>query len=225
MTRAFGYTSGEDDGYLRLREAIIRGVLAPNQRLVETDMSATFAMPRAAVRTALVRLEHEGLVEREPHRGARVRLVTEAEAVEILQTRAALEGLAARRAALNVTAEGAAEMWEVLERQKAALGRHDLLGASDVNAELHAMIVDLSAHTTTQRLIRVLHSQMVRFQFRTILVPGRPPQSHAEHVEIVDAIAGGDADRAEQAMRTHLDRVAQALEASWVDAGRGAFAT
>ena len=90
---------GDDDGYLRLRGAILRGDLSPNQRLVEADMSSAFEMPRAAVRTALVRLEHEGLIEREPHRGARVRLVTEHEAVEILEARAALEGLASSQAA------------------------------------------------------------------------------------------------------------------------------
>ena len=89
----------DDDGYLRLRGAILRGDLGPNQRLVEADMSSAFELPRAAVRTALVRLEHEGLIEREPHRGARVRLVTEQEAVEILEARAALEGLAASQAA------------------------------------------------------------------------------------------------------------------------------
>jgi DNA-binding FadR family transcriptional regulator len=52
----------------------------------------------------------------------------------------------------------------------------------------------------------------VRFQFRTILIPGRPSQSHAEHLAIVEAVAGGHASEAEQAMRTHLDNVAHALE-------------
>ncbi len=204
----------EDDGYLRLRDAIIRGELAPNQRLVEADMSSAFRMPRAAVRTALVRLEHEGLVERQPHRGARVRLVTEQEAVEILQARAALEALAARQAALRITPETAAEVREVLARQRAALGREDLIGASDVNAELHAKIVELSCHTTAQRLIRSLNSQMVRFQFRTILIPGRPSQSLAEHGAIVEAVTSGEADKAERAMRRHLTNVAKALERS-----------
>jgi DNA-binding GntR family transcriptional regulator len=204
----------DDDGYLLLREAIIRGELAPNQRLVEADMSNAFHMPRAAVRTALVRLEHEGLVEREPHRGARVRLVSEQEAVEILQARAALEGLAAREAALRITRATAAEVREVLARQKAALGRQDLLGASDVNAELHAKIVQLSGHATAQRLIRSLNSQMVRFQFRTILIPGRPSQSHEEHSAIVEAVAAGEADKAERAMRRHLTNVAKALASS-----------
>jgi DNA-binding GntR family transcriptional regulator len=203
-----------DDGYLRLREAIVRGELAPNQRLVEADMSSEYGMPRAAVRTALVRLEHEGLVEREPHRGARVRLVSEAEAVEILEARAALEGLAARQAARNLTPAGASELRRILERQRAALDKQDLLGASDVNAELHTKIVELSGHATAQRLIRALNSQMVRFQFRTILIPGRPNQSIEEHTAIVDALTDGQPDAAERAMRRHLNQVAKALHAS-----------
>lgn len=211
-----------DDGYLRLREAIVRGELAPNQRLVEADMSAEFRMPRAAVRTALVRLEHEGLVERTPHRGARVRLVPESEAVEILEARAALEGLAARHAAANVTPAGATGLRDILERQKAALDRQDLLGASDVNAELHAKIVELSGHATAQRLIRALNSQMVRFQFRTILIPGRSGQSIQEHHAIVDALISGKPEQAERAMRRHLNRVAQALHASQLEQERPA---
>jgi DNA-binding GntR family transcriptional regulator len=204
----------DDDGYRRLREAILRGELVPNQRLVEAEMSTTFEMPRAAVRTALLRLEHEGLIEREPHRGARVRLVSEQEAVEILQARAALEGLAAREAAMTITSAGAAELREVLDRQRAALAEQDLLRASDVNAQLHAKIVELSGHATAQRLIRALNSQMVRFQFRTILIPGRPSQSLSEHLAIVEAVADGQPPEAEQAMRTHLDNVARALEQS-----------
>src|ERR671936_1629824 len=185
----------DDDGYLRLREAIVPGELASNQRLIEAEMSTAFSLPRAAVRTALVRLEHEGLVEREPHRGARVRLVSEQEAVEILQARAALEGLCASQAAARITPEGAAELRSVLDRQRQALDDQDLLRASDVNAMLHAKIVELSGHATAQRLIRSLNSQMVRFQFRTILIAGRPPQSLEEHGAIVDAVAAGDADR------------------------------
>ena len=204
----------DDDGYLRLRGAILRGDLVPNQRLVEADMSSVFELPRAAVRTALVRLEHEGLIEREPHRGARVRLVTEQEAVEILQARAALEGLAASQAARKITPAGTDQLRAVLERQHAALAKEDLLGASDVNAQLHAKIVELSGHATAQRLISALNSQMVRFQFRTILIPGRPTQSLQEHNAIVEAVAAGDATKAERAMRRHLTNVAHALERS-----------
>jgi DNA-binding GntR family transcriptional regulator len=91
-----------NSNYDALRAAIVRGDLAPNARLVEAEISTTFEMSRGAVRTALIRLEQEGLVVREPHRGARVRQVSDEEAVEILQARAVLEGLAARQAAERI---------------------------------------------------------------------------------------------------------------------------
>jgi DNA-binding GntR family transcriptional regulator len=206
--------TNDSAGYLRLREAIVHGELAPNQRLVEADVSAMFRLPRGAVRSALLRLEHEGLVEREPHRGARVRHVSEQEAVEILQTRAVLEGLAARHAALKRTAEEAAELQGILAEQRAALEREDLLGASEINARLHARVIELSGHRAMQRLVRGLKSQTVRFQFRTILLPGRPSQSANEHAAIVAAIVAGDGEEAERAMRHHLDEVAAALGAA-----------
>jgi DNA-binding GntR family transcriptional regulator len=181
---------------------------------VEADVSSMFQLTRGAVRSALLRLEHEGLVEREPHRGARVRQISEQEAVEILQTRAVLEGLAARHAALNRTEADAAELEAILAEQRAALEREDLLGASEINARLHARIVELSGHQTMQRLVRGLKSQTVRFQFRTILLAGRPSHSAREHAAIVAAIAAGDADEAERAMRDHIDHVAAALGAT-----------
>ena len=89
--------------------------------------------------------------------------------------------------------------------------RGDLLGASDQNAVLHGRILDISGHATAGRLIATLKSQLVRFQYRTILLPGRSERSFGEHSAIVDAIAGGDPDAAERAMRTHLSHVAEAL--------------
>jgi DNA-binding FadR family transcriptional regulator len=54
----------------------------------------------------------------------------------------------------------------------------------------------------------------VRFQYRTILLPGRSERSFSEHTAVVDAIADGDGDEAEAAMRTHLSHVADALRSA-----------
>src|ERR1700742_4650370 len=94
----------------RLRDAIVTGRLQPNQRLVESELASSLGVSRTVVRMALARLEHEGLVEHERHRGARVRLVDESEAVEILEARAVLEGLAVRRAAERATPAEVAEL-------------------------------------------------------------------------------------------------------------------
>jgi DNA-binding GntR family transcriptional regulator len=198
--------------YDALREAIVHGDLAPDARLVESDLSTRFDMSRGAVRTALIRLEQDGLVVREPHRGARVRRVSDDEAVEILQARAVLEGLAVRQAAERIDDGGIARLQACVARQRELLEQGDLLGASDANADLHAALLELSAHATAVRLIHSLNARTVRYQYRTILIPGRPAASLAEHAAIVDAVSAGDAAGAEAAMRRHLTNVADAVE-------------
>jgi DNA-binding GntR family transcriptional regulator len=198
----------------RLREAIITGRLQPNERLIESDLAQSMGVGRTVIRTALARLEHEGLVEHERHRGARVRLVDEGEAVEILETRAVLEGLAARLAAQRATRQEASELKAILRTMARLRKAGDLLGVSDENAQLHRRVIEISGHATAARLIEALNSQMVRFQYRTILLPGRSERSLAEHSAIVEAIGAGDGDGAEAAMRTHLSHVAEALRES-----------
>jgi DNA-binding GntR family transcriptional regulator len=205
--------------YDALRAAIVRGDIAPDARLVEADLSTTFEMSRGAVRTALIRLEQDGLVVREPHRGARVRRVSDAEAVEILQARAVLEGLAVRQAADRIDHAGAARLQSCIARQRELLENGDLLGASEVNAELHATLLELSGHATAMRLIESLNAQTVRYQYRTILIPGRPGASVAEHAAIVEAVTAGNEDEAELAMRRHLLNVAEAVRGGRLPGG------
>lgn len=206
-----GGVQPEIDAYRTLQAEIMSGALTPNERLVEQDLVERYGLTRAAVRMALVRLEQDGVVLREPNRGARVRLVSQAEAVEILETRASLEGLAARHAALNATDEDIAGLRRLLIETTALHDAGDLLGMSECNARLHRMIVALSEHGTVQRVSAMLNSQLVRFQYRTILGTGRASNSLHEHRAIVDAIAAGDGEAAESAMRTHLSNVALAL--------------
>lgn len=200
-------------GYEMLRDAITSGELQPSQRLVEAELSETFGLSRAAVRTALVRLEQDGLVSHERNRGAKVRLVTEREAVEILEARAALESVAVRSAALNATDADVAELRDLLAQMKSLLAKGDLLGVSDVNARLHRRLLEVSRNRTAIRLTSTLNSQLVRFQFRTILAPGRAPRSLAEHTAVVDAVAAHDPDAAEKAMRRHLLHVVETIRA------------
>lgn len=202
-----------------MRDAIISGRLQPNQRLVEADLVEAFGVGRAAIRTALIRLEHEHLVERERNRGARVSMISLPRAVEILQAREVLEGLTASRAAERITAKDAAALRSDLAAQRKQLDRGDLLAASDANAAFHRRIIAIARHETAERLISSLHAQMVRFQYRTILLPGRSASSFAEHLAIADAIAAGDARAAERTMRRHIANVTSALRDSTGDGG------
>jgi DNA-binding GntR family transcriptional regulator len=194
-----------------IRDRIINGYFQPNEHLVEADLAKVLGVGRSAIRTALARLEQEGLVQHHRYRGSRVRLVEKREAVEILEARAALEAMAVRHAAARADDHDIGVLREILAEMRRELDRGDLIGASDQNAQLHRRILLMSEHHTAWRLIETLKSQLVRYQYRTILIPGRADESFAEHSAIVDAIAAHDPDRAEQAMRAHLTHVADAL--------------
>jgi len=202
---------GEAYCYQELRRAILEGRLLPGQRLVETDLARMFGVGRAAVRTALARLEQEGVVERSPNRGARVRLLSEEEAVEILEARAALECLAARYAALRAGPEDVRELRALLREMAACARRGDSLRYSECNGRFHQALVRASRHATAGRLLDSLRAQMVRYQYRTVLAPGRLPRSLEEHRAIVAAVAARDPEAAEVAMRAHLQAVLRSL--------------
>jgi DNA-binding GntR family transcriptional regulator len=201
------------DPYDRLRQEIVSGRLQPNERLVEADLMRTYDATRTSVREALLRLAHEGLVEHERNRGAKVRLVGEQEAVEILEARAVLEGLVARKAAEKATSADVDELRHLVDQMRELHAASDLIGMSEFNVHIHAAIQRIADHPTAERLVSALNSQVVRFQYRTILLPGRPDRSLEEHSAIVEAIAVGDGDLAEATMRTHLSHVAEELRA------------
>ncbi|MCW4386042.1 GntR family transcriptional regulator [Salinibacterium sp. SYSU T00001] len=190
--------------YEGLRRAIVTGEMHPNERLVETEIAERFAVGRSAVRTALVRLVQDGLVEHERNRGARVRLVGAHEATEIYEVRALLEGLTARKAAENLSDSAAEDLRARLAAIGALLEAGDLMTASERNVELHAVIVEIAGHDTAGRLLAGLNSHLVRYHYRTILHPGRAKLSYQEHAAIVEAIIARDPDAAESAMRAHM---------------------
>jgi DNA-binding GntR family transcriptional regulator len=198
--------------YLKLREAIVDGRFQPNERLVEADLARTFGAGRTAIRAALVRLDQEGLVERQPNRGARVRLVSDREALEIEEVRVSLEQMLARHAATRITPSDVRNLRQILEQMTARVEAGDPLGYSELNAHFHEMIWSIADQSVATTLVANLKSQSIRFQYRTILQPGRPDRSLREHAAIVEALASRDPDASEAAMREHLSRVVETLE-------------
>ena len=201
----------EGEVYEALHHAIVASELSPGERLVEEEIAVRLGASRGAVRAALVRLSHDGLVARERHRGAQVRRITIDEAVEIVEARCALESLAAGYAALRRTDAEGAELSELVGEMQRLQASGELLTASTRNGELHRRILEVSRHQVAIEICGRLRSQVVRFQFRTVLAPGRAASSTAEHRAIVQAIVDRDRDGAEEAMRVHLTHVVAVL--------------
>ncbi|TMR14063.1 GntR family transcriptional regulator [Nonomuraea zeae] len=196
-----------------IREGIMRGEFVPDQRLVEADLSERFSASRGTVRSALLQLANEGLVERVQNRGARVRTVSLAEAVEITEVRMVVEGLCAAKAAERVTPAEADELREIGVRMSEAVASGDVLGYSELNQLLHRRIRELSGQAAAAGVLERLRAQSVRHQYRLAMQRGRPAVSLGEHLAIIDAVRAGDRAAAERAARRHLRSVIAALRA------------
>ena len=197
-----------------LRRAILSGDVAPGQRLVEEELAATLGVTRQSLRAALLDLTAEGLVERIPNRGARVRVVSTEEAVGITECRMALEALCAAKAAQRITDDEAAQLRELGDQLSRAVGDDNPLKYSELNRELHRRVGAISGQAVAVGLLERLHAQLVRHQFQLAQRPGRPGQSLSEHLAIIDAVAGRRPADADQAVRRHLTSVIAALRAA-----------
>jgi len=203
----------EEVSYTRLRSAIACGELLPNERLVEHDLASSLKVGRTAIRMALARLAQENIVERLPNRGARVRRISEREAVEILEVRTALEAVAARHAAARATDADVAALHAAIEAMRRGVDKGDALVYTETNKAFHQEVLRIADHLTTAGIIETLRSRYAQYQFRQVEQPRDSATRIAQHQAIADAIARHDADGAEHDMRDHLTDVLPGVRA------------
>lgn len=198
----------------RLRQDIIAGRLVPHQRLIEADVADEHDASRGEVRLALNELITEGLVERIPNRGARVRKVSLAEAIEITEVRAAVESLCAGKAAEKVTDAQADELREIGAAMQQAVDRGARDEYSSLNRKLHTLIIEIADQQTAAQTITRLRGQAIRYHFQLSSQPDRPKISLPQHLAIIQAICARDPHAAAAAMQEHLASVIEAIAAS-----------
>lgn len=196
----------------RLRSDIVSGRYSPNERLVEADLAEKYNVRRGVVRVVLAELVHEGLAVRTVNRGARVRYVSPAEAIEITEARLAMEAICAARAAERATDEQLAEMVSALDMMSRAAAQTDIRGVAQGLHEVHDRVRRFSGHSVGQAMAERLRNQTIRHQYDEILASGRLQASVGEHKEIVDAIVARDPERAEEAVRRHRVATVAALK-------------
>jgi DNA-binding GntR family transcriptional regulator len=181
-----------------LRELIIVGELAPGASLRQRDLAARFGVSATPVREALSRLEAEGLVQHDLHRGATVIHATFDADQAGFEMRAALESLAAKLAARRITDEELEGVQE-LHEQFAARRTIDA-EAVELNRRFHFEIYEASQSPVLLALLRLLWRSFRQSPqlWRAITV------STAQHAEIVEALRAHDAEAAERLTREHI---------------------
>ncbi len=193
--------------YERIREAILRGDLRPNERLVETALAEWLEISRTPLRESLARLEAEGLVT-SLTRGWIVREHTEREVSEIHEVRAALEGMAVFLAADRATDS---EIESILDfhamhgvEALAATGRTAGDGFVEYNDAFHEMIVVASGSERLREFIHLNRKFFFTYRIAKLFTSDDVQHTMAGHDEVVAALAVRDGERGERAMRNHI---------------------
>jgi DNA-binding GntR family transcriptional regulator len=194
------YSSKSDMVTAALREMILTGELQQGTQLRQRDVAARFGVSATPVREALRRLESEGLLESDPHRGSTVMGGANLEpSEENSRIRAALESLAAQYAAERITPEELAEV-EAINKRLGALGASEPELRGRLNADFHRLITIASRSSVLTTLIRLLWQALPRGPLSS-----RPPEESArQHEEIIEALRSGDGSRAAQLSREHV---------------------
>lgn len=189
-----------------LRKAIIEQALKPGMRLPEDTVGEQFGVSRTIVRHALVRLEHEGLVETRRNRGAFVAEPTRDEAQHVFEVRRCLENDVIRLLCERMPGSGYDRL-EAHVRQEEAVKGKDGPVSIRLAGEFHVLLAELTGNPVLTRYV----SEVV---LRCSLIMSLYARSHSsdcavdEHSQIIEAIRAGDAARAIEIMEHHLGAVA-----------------
>ncbi|MFF3393484.1 GntR family transcriptional regulator [Streptomyces sp. NPDC002669] len=200
----FRKTLISDQVYELLRQAIVEGDLAPNDRVVESEIARRLGVSQAPVREAVKQLAREGLLMHIPRRGHFVVEISSKDAEYARQVREPLERLAARLATENLTEEHLAELDGLVERMRAAAADNDVSRFRDADIEFHTTVGRISGNPFLTRMWEVLEPSLRALRaISDPLFEGDRQAMADEHGRLVNLLRDGDADKAAAAFADH----------------------
>jgi DNA-binding GntR family transcriptional regulator len=202
--------------YVEIRALIIEGALAPGGKVVVRGLSERLRLSATPIKSALAALERDGFLVAIPHRGYFVPEVSVQDMREIYELREVLDGIAARNvAALDERRSLVKDVLRPLyEEQRQFVRSGDAVGYSDVDIAFHRAIWHASGNSRLAQVTDNLGGQLRFGSGSSSRLPGRTTEALREHAAIMDAVAKGDAARAEHESREHVRRAAAAFEQS-----------
>ena len=185
-------------------DGIGSGKYAPGERLVESQLARQLGTSQAPVREAIRDLVSIGFLEREPHKGAVVRMLTDEDMLEIYTVRGPLDALAAELAAPQITDEHIQSLTEIKDKMIERALAQDFISAARRDWQFHILIVDVSGN----KLLRRIYDNLQLDQY--ILITMRRSSQSLEdlasrHQTIIDALKTRNPEVARQVTMAHIE--------------------
>lgn len=213
--------------FTTLKGRILRWDYPPGHRFTEEALCKEFAVSRSPVRETLRMLEESGLVDRIPYRGCTVKQPNLQELGELYDVRLILETAAIERLATHglLAAERAAALrrtWVVLSRL-ATSAEIDGARLADEDRAFHEALVAATGNGALLDMLRTLNDRLHFIRMTDITTVERLWDTCREHMQILDAVAAGDAARAREAMRANIEGARAHVRTAVKEALAGAY--
>jgi DNA-binding GntR family transcriptional regulator len=202
----------KEQAYTALKERIVSGSFPPGSFLSERKLVEQFGMSKTPIRSALERLEAEGLVAVSPRQGIVVREPSIQEIADLFAIRWAIERYVLESLAGRLTKDQVHHIKDNLRKQQQAVQTDDLANAIQLDGEFHALFCEFLGN---QEILRVIQQLRERMTLIIALVFKRNTErmlpNWKEHAAIAEAVIAGNGDTAVARLKAHLDYGKQML--------------
>jgi DNA-binding GntR family transcriptional regulator len=193
--------------YSRLKAMILERKLLPGEKIPQEKLAQDLGISRTPLVSALKYLEKEKLVQSIPRRGFFVRLFTKQEMISIFELREVLEGLAARRAALNISGKEIEQLRDFFQSFQGLVDITDIKTYAKEDRRFHQFLLEIGAKEFLKSILE--NYNIIIYSYQVISSEGlvqSPNESIEDHLAIIEAVSRRDGESAENLMRNHLKK-------------------
>ena len=198
----------KDNIYFYLKDAIIEQKIEPNRRLREKDIAAQFGISTTPVREAFLKLEGEGYLSIDAHRGVTVKPLSHSELLELYQVVKVLDIFAAGLATQNIDNRFLKELQKIFEKMQAAGETGKIEEYLNLSVNFHDLIWKHAGNKRLYTTLKELQNQVVRYREERLSLYSNPDvmkKSIRTNKLIVEAFVTADRSEIEKAVRNHYD--------------------
>jgi len=188
-----------------LRQAILKGELAPGERLMEIQLAEKLGVSRTPIREAIRKLELEGLVNMVPRKGAEVAKISERNLRDVLEVRRALEELAVELACKRITDEDLNQLEIISKKIEREVHSLDSIELAELDEKYHDVIYQATGNNRLIQMINNLREQMYRYRLEYIKDKDSRTTLVAEHGEILKSLKEHNVEKTVNIIREHID--------------------
>lgn len=203
----------DQKAYSIIKDMIIRHEIRPGDKIPQEKLARDLGISRTPLVNALKYLEKEMLIESKPRRGFFVRIFNAQEMIRIFELRSVLEGLAARRAARQISREQSRDLRNFFSEFKSMKDISDYRKYAGEDKRFHNFLISIGSQEFLSSILS--NYNIIAFSYQSDAVAGllrSPNETLGEHLAIIEAICSKDELKAEKLMRQHLDRSMESLK-------------